>query len=234
MLHLRRGLVRAVVPTARAISTHRPRSFPPNNFAIELAIPTASSSTSRRFMTPLQLLVLVMPVGTITSLNSSSIAECAGKKDENDHTTDLFDWDKIQTTIDHALEQLPTSWNHVQTHVQSHVENWASKGQLQNISWGFALGACSGYSLKKVSKVGAFLVGIAFCATQVASYNGYVDVNYEKLQEDITKLMDINKDGAVNAKDAKALYDKAMGILEYSLPAGSGFGVGFLVGFRAA
>ncbi|KAF0774933.1 hypothetical protein AaE_001365 [Aphanomyces astaci] len=160
-------------------------------------------------------------------MDASSSAKCAGNKDDDDNH-DTFNLAKIQASVEKALEQLPTTLDQVQTHVSLLGEN------ADQISWGFALGACSGFTLKKVSKVGAFLVGAAFVGMQCASYSGYVNVNYAKLQQDITALMDTNKDGKVNSTDIKVVYDQVLNVLEYSLPAGSGFSVGFLVGFRAA
>lgn len=45
--------------------------------------------------------------------------------------------------------------------------------------------------------------------------------------------MDLNKDGKVDKADAKVAYDKLMTVLQYSLPAGSGFGGGFIAGVRS-
>jgi hypothetical protein len=41
------------------------------------------------------------------------------------------------------------------------------------------------------------------------------------------------QDGVFDSKDVDDVYKKVMKVLEYSMPAGSGFALGFLVGFRA-
>ncbi len=46
------------------------------------------------------------------------------------------------------------------------------------------MGYSSGYCLKKVSKVVAFLVGSAFILLQTLSYTGHIVVDYGKLQSD--------------------------------------------------
>lgn len=45
--------------------------------------------------------------------------------------------------------------------------------------------------------------------------------------------MDLNKDGQVNSEDAKIAYENAMDILQQGLPAGGGFGTGFIAGVRS-
>ncbi|TYZ61050.1 hypothetical protein PybrP1_002655, partial [[Pythium] brassicae (nom. inval.)] len=106
-------------------------------------------------------------------------------------------------------------------------------GKGGQLSWGFAMGACSGFALKKVSKVGALVLGALFILMQCASYSGYIDVDYQKLERDVLDFLDINKDGQFAAKDVDTVYKQVMKVLEFSLPAGNGFAVGFLVGFCA-
>jgi uncharacterized membrane protein (Fun14 family) len=46
------------------------------------------------------------------------------------------------------------------------------------------MGYSSGYCIKKVSKVVAFVVGSAFILLQTLSYTGHIKVDYNKLQKD--------------------------------------------------
>lgn len=46
-------------------------------------------------------------------------------------------------------------------------------------------------------------------------------------------VLGLAQDGQFDAKDVDAVYKQVMKVLEFSLPAGSGYAVGFLVGFRA-
>lgn len=41
------------------------------------------------------------------------------------------------------------------------------------------------------------------------------------------------KDGVFDTKDLDSMYKSIMKVLEFSLPAGSGFAVGFVLGFRS-
>lgn len=43
----------------------------------------------------------------------------------------------------------------------------------------------------------------------------------------------IQQDGQFDTKDLNEVYKSVMEVLEFSMPAGSGFAVGFLFGFRS-
>lgn len=79
---------------------------------------------------------------------------------------------------------------------------------LGQLGFGFLTGFCSGYSLKKVSKVSAVVLGFFFISIQTLSYNGYLKVNMDKLQKDVDGALDLNKDGKVDMQDLKVAYDK--------------------------
>eukprot|EP00644_Phytophthora_capsici_P008964 jgi/Phyca11/561192/estExt2_Genewise1.C_PHYCAscaffold_60378 len=95
------------------------------------------------------------------------------------------------------------------------------------------MGACAGFAMKKVSKLGAVAIGSLFILLQCASYSGYVDVDYKKLERDVKSYLDVNKDGVFDTKDLDSMYKSVMKVLEFSLPAGSGFAAGFMLGFRS-
>ena len=68
---------------------------------------------------------------------------------------------------------------------------------------------------------------------QTLSYMGYVEVNHNQLKKDVESMLDLNKDGKVDQEDAKAGYDKIMEVVAFGLPAGGGFGAGFIGGLRS-
>lgn len=105
-------------------------------------------------------------------------------------------------------------------------------GVPTQLSYGFVSGFCSGFALKKVGKVVGVVLGVGFMGLQTLSYSGYVDVDHDKLKKDVEGLMDLNKDGKVNSGDIGQAKDDILEILEFGLPAGCGFGTGFLFGLR--
>jgi uncharacterized membrane protein (Fun14 family) len=68
---------------------------------------------------------------------------------------------------------------------------------------------------------------------QALSYAGYVQVDHVKIKKSVENLMDLNDDGVVNGADRAIATDKLMEILQFNLPAGGGFTMGFLGGLRS-
>jgi uncharacterized membrane protein (Fun14 family) len=84
-----------------------------------------------------------------------------------------------------------------------------------------------------MSKLLALAVGGVFITVQTLAYNGYVSVNYEKLQKDVEGHLDLNHDGKIDQEDLKIAFDKAQSVLGYHMPTGGGFSAGLLLGLRA-
>jgi hypothetical protein len=61
---------------------------------------------------------------------------------------------------------------------------------------------------------------------------GYVKVDHGRLKEDMERLLDLNSDGKVDKDDVDLGYKKVMKVLAFNLPAGGGFGAGFMGGLR--
>jgi len=76
--------------------------------------------------------------------------------------------------------------------------------------------------------------GLGFITLQTLSYSGYIQVDHEKLKEGIENILDLNEDGIVDGKDAELAKNKIMKVLGYNMPAGGGFGAGFLGGIRSS
>jgi uncharacterized membrane protein (Fun14 family) len=77
------------------------------------------------------------------------------------------------------------------------------------------------------------ITGLGFMTLQALSYAGYVQVDHVKIQEHFRDALDLNDDGAVDGKDRAILTERVMQVLQYNLPAGSGFTMGFLGGLRS-
>ena len=120
----------------------------------------------------------------------------------------------------------------VATEVGSKVAEAVETGVPTQLSYGFMSGFCSGYALKKVGKVAAIVLGGGFMALQTLSYSGYVEVDHGKLKKDIEGMMDLNKDGKIDKEDLNKASEDIMEVLSFGLPAGAGFGAGFLFGLK--
>ncbi|CAJ1352867.1 unnamed protein product [Effrenium voratum] len=96
------------------------------------------------------------------------------------------------------------------------------------------MGACSGFALKKAGKVAAGVFGTLFLLQQALAYQGYVTVNWEKVEKDMTAVLDLNKDGKFDAADVNTGYMKVLKVCENNTAGLSGgFAAGFLLGVRA-
>jgi uncharacterized membrane protein (Fun14 family) len=101
------------------------------------------------------------------------------------------------------------------------------------ISYGFITGYCSGFAAKKIGKLAAGAFGVAFMGLQTLAYFGYIQIDHKQIKKDIMGgYLDLNHDGIVDGEDVSLLYKKLMKILEFNLPAGSGFGAGFISGVK--
>ena len=113
------------------------------------------------------------------------------------------------------------------------VHNHIKEGKAGEVGYGFLWGFTSGYAAKRAAKLIAFVAGVGFVGLQTLSYNGYVTVNYEKIQKKAQGWFDINHDGKLDGKDAEQVFTRAQKVLEYHLPSGSGFGAGLILGLRS-
>eukprot|EP01038_Epipyxis_sp_PR26KG_P013455 gene13455-18047_t len=108
-----------------------------------------------------------------------------------------------------------------------------TSGIPYEVGYGFLMGYSSGFAVKKISKFVAFTIGTFFVVVQTLSYSGYLDVKYDKLQTEAEKVLDLNKDGKVDMKDAEYAIDNIQKILGFHMPTGGGFATGLLMGLRA-
>eukprot|EP00611_Tribonema_gayanum_P032009 TRINITY_DN940_c0_g1_i2.p1 TRINITY_DN940_c0_g1~~TRINITY_DN940_c0_g1_i2.p1 ORF type:complete len:221 (-),score=47.62 TRINITY_DN940_c0_g1_i2:440-1102(-) len=103
--------------------------------------------------------------------------------------------------------------------------------QIGQIGFGGVLGACSGYAVKKVGKVAAFVIGTGFVAAQLANHFGYVNISWAQVKDKAVQAIDQDGSGVFDKEDAKMLWKKARKVLKANLPAGGSFGAGFALGF---
>lgn len=113
------------------------------------------------------------------------------------------------------------------------IQQAVDTGLPTQISYGFVCGYSSGYALKKVGKSMSVVFGLGFITLQTLSYSGYIQVDHEKLKEKIENILDLNEDGKVDGDDVELAQKKIMKVLGYNMPAGGGFGAGFLGGIRS-
>ncbi|HNX75454.1 MAG TPA: FUN14 domain-containing protein [Candidatus Rifleibacterium sp.] len=94
------------------------------------------------------------------------------------------------------------------------------KFMIATLGGGGVAGWAVGYTLKKVAKMLALIIGVAFISLQVLAFKNYIYIDWARIK---------------SAVPGESLEDSASGlmsILTYNLPFAGSFIVGFWLGFR--
>jgi len=103
---------------------------------------------------------------------------------------------------------------------------------LGQLTYGSALGGCTGYALKKMTKAAAFAIGSVFLLLQVLAFKGYIFVDWKKVEKDVVESLDQDGDGDFDGDDVKIMMGNIWSFLKWQLPSAGGFGTGFYLGWR--
>ena len=155
--------------------------------------------------------------------------------------TDLSSLLPTSTTniMDNLLNTIATSTQHA-----------LNSGIPTNLSYGFFAGYLSGFALKKIGRVASLSLGVGFVILQTLAYQGYIDVNHDKLATEVERVLDRNGDGVVDGEDLRSVVEELRGVVGFGIAAGEGnnkddddeikaiaggggFGMGFLGGLRS-
>ena len=103
----------------------------------------------------------------------------------------------------------------------------------RQLSAGAVAGFCSGYALKKASKLLALAIGLGFIAVQVLRFNGLIgEVEWATAEKRLTQLLDADGDGRVTPADLHTHARRAIDVLGFNAPSAAAFGAALLLGFR--
>lgn len=147
--------------------------------------------------------------------------------------------DEASPTFQHGYNQLDDT--SLQTTAVTHPSDWESLKQqilnqpyagLDKLATGAVFGAFSGYAARCALKTTALLLGAGFVSLQVLQYYGYLTVHWSTVQAQIHQTLDLNRDGQVDSQDLDIAKQHLMRMLTMGLPSVTGFGTGFLFGFR--
>ncbi|MCX6647851.1 MAG: hypothetical protein NTV61_00450 [Candidatus Bathyarchaeota archaeon] len=92
---------------------------------------------------------------------------------------------------------------------------------LTQLGVGGVAGLCVGYALKKMGKIVAFIIGLAFIGLELLAYKGIIDIHYDALQAWGSELI-----GQVGALEG------VMTLIIANLPFAASFLVGFAIGLK--
>uniref|UniRef100_A0A8C6UTZ3 FUN14 domain containing 1 n=1 Tax=Neogobius melanostomus TaxID=47308 RepID=A0A8C6UTZ3_9GOBI len=81
--------------------------------------------------------------------------------------------------------------------------------------------SCAGYLFQRVGKIAATAVGGGFLLLQIANHTGYVQINWKKVEKDVTKPRSTSKNGRTSS---------ATDFIKRNIVLSSGFVGGFFLG----
>jgi uncharacterized membrane protein (Fun14 family) len=93
-----------------------------------------------------------------------------------------------------------------------------------SLGFGGVAGVAVGYTAKKVTKLVALVLGLAFIVLQGLVYKGLISVDWGAVQS--------TADGVWTDPHGVTLADRAWQVLTANLPFGGGFVAGFALGFK--
>jgi len=91
---------------------------------------------------------------------------------------------------------------------------------LMTLGGGGLAGWAVGFTLKKVAKLAALVLGVGFISIQYLAYNSYITIDWERIKKTVP---DEKLEQSANS---------LMSMLTYNLPFAGAFLVGFWMGFR--
>ncbi|KAK3827994.1 MAG: FUN14 family-domain-containing protein [Benniella sp.] len=102
----------------------------------------------------------------------------------------------------------------------------------KEISFGSAMGVCSGYLFKKLGKMFVLVAGLGYVTLQMLANAGYIQVNWMLIESRFNDKLDLDRDGKVTVKDAKYGLNWITDLLTRNVQFKSTFVGGFYLGFR--
>ena len=101
------------------------------------------------------------------------------------------------------------------------------------LTLGSVAGFCSGYATKKVGRVAAVVIGVAFIAAQIARhYDVGPQVDWSRVEHTINETLDTDGDGRLTHVDVKNYFDRAMTALAPTAASSTAFVAAFIIGLR--
>ena len=102
--------------------------------------------------------------------------------------------------------------------------------QLKAMGLAGGAGMCTGMAVKHIGKQIGVLMGMSFLTLQTLQYFGYIDVHWDKADEDMKRMLGDGSEGS--DKTLMNVQSKLHEICTANLPNAGGFSVGLLVGLN--
>jgi len=220
--------------------------------------------SSQRFIVDIALFSSALYGAASAARTNETPALCSNNKDDtSSNSNDDEDFiSKVKAKINsqsiaELSSSLPANMNmdELLSTLGSQAQLALNSGIPTNLSYGFFAGYLSGFALKKIGRAASLTFGVGFVILQTLAYQGYVDVNHDKLAKQIEGVLDRNGDGVVDGEDLRSVVDELRRVVGFGIEAGKegegggedgrnddqvkaiagggGFGMGFLGGLRS-
>lgn len=93
-------------------------------------------------------------------------------------------------------------------------------------------GMCVGVAAKKLTKDAMYGVGLGVIGLQTLSHLGYIKIDWQRVEDDITKQVDQDGDGKLTYSDAKIIFKKFLKMMKTGMPSAGGFVTGVYLGIK--
>eukprot|EP00055_Hartaetosiga_balthica_P003702 m.8685 g.8685 ORF g.8685 m.8685 type:complete len:161 (+) comp3221_c0_seq1:43-525(+) len=146
----------------------------------------------------------------------------------------------LTNTIEEVIQDEPSPSSQAPQAQKSHSDVSSMIGYLRNFgplstnfSLGTVAGVCASIAIKKISRKAAFAVGTGYVTLQLLAYNGYITINWNKIEGDIVSLLDRDGDGKLLDGDVNYWQGQVQDLLKYQVPTSlAGFGSGLAIGWK--
>ncbi|KAH9580173.1 FUN14 [Trypanosoma melophagium] len=103
---------------------------------------------------------------------------------------------------------------------------------LSTVGVSGVLGAAVGVASRRLTSDALYGAGLAIIALQSLSYMGYIQINWKRVEQDITNMVDQNGDGKIDNKDLNVLLKRFLRFAGSGLSDIGAFTGGFFFGAK--
>ncbi|XP_064614902.1 FUN14 domain-containing protein 1A-like isoform X2 [Liolophura sinensis] len=98
----------------------------------------------------------------------------------------------------------------------------------KQLAIGGVSGWCAGYLFSKIGKVAAAAMGTSMILLQIAQYNGYIQINWNRVERSVTEAKERFDRGST--RNLPAYFESVHDFLRQNMFVAGGFAGGFLLG----
>lgn len=95
---------------------------------------------------------------------------------------------------------------------------------VEQIGFGAVAGFVAGYTVKKIGKVVALVLGLLFIAVQLLAWSGFINVNWDVVQRQVDPLL--------TGESLQGTWRGLLALLTYNVPFAAAFVPAFIIGLR--